>query len=195
MTPSEFNTLIRERRSVFQNDYSGTRVDDQIVRQMLENAAWAPTHKFTEPWRFVVYTGEGLKKLATLQAAYYKKYTQADNSFKEERYQNLLNKPMLSSHIIVIGMARDEKETVPEIEEAGAVFCAVQNMYLTAAAYGIGCYLSTGGITYFNGAQQLFGWGPADKLIGFLHIGTPKNALREGKRKPVGEKTAWIDHQ
>src|SRR5690606_17505299 len=124
---AEFNQLIKERRSTFQNGFTGEKVDDTIVRQMLENANWAPTHKLTEPWRFVVYTGDGLKQLAERQASYYKTYTQADGSYKEERYQNLLTKPMLSSHIIVIGMKRDEKKSVPEIEEAGAVFCAVQN--------------------------------------------------------------------
>lgn len=191
MNYEEFNMLIKSRRSVFQNQYTGERVDDSIIKQMLENANWAPTHKLTEPWRFIVYTGDSLNTLATLQAEYYKKYTTADNSFKEERYLNLLNKPKLSSHIIVVGMERDEKKSVPEIEEAGAVFCAVQNMYLTAAAYNIGCYLSTGGITYFEGAQKIFGWSDTVKLIGFMHVGTPKDSKQTGQRKSVMEKTVW----
>ena len=192
MKAEELNKLIHERRSVFQNDYTGQPVDDDIVKQMLENANWAPTHKLTEPWRFVVFTGDGLKKLADVQADYYKKITTADNTFKEERFKNLLTKPMLSSHIIVVGMKRDEKKSVPEIEEMGAVFCAIQNMYLTATAYGVGCYLSTGGITYFDGAQEVFGFDKEDKLIGFIHIGIPKNQLSAGKRKSIDEKVAWV---
>lgn len=192
MTPEEVNKLIRERRSFFQGDYTGERVDDSIIEQMLENANWAPTHKFTEPWRFIVFTGEGLKKLAEAQAEFYKEYTTNDNSFKEERYQNLLKKPMLSSHIIVVGMKRDEKKSVPEIEEMGAVFCAVQNIYLTATAYGVGCYLSTGGITYFEGAQEVLGFDRDDKLIGFMHVGIPKAVIHTGKRKAIEEKVAWI---
>src|SRR6476659_6055704 len=142
------NQLIKERRSVFPKDYTGEKVDDAVVHQMLENANWAPTHKLTEPWRFVVFTGEGLKKLAEFQGECYKKVTAKDGSFKEERFQGLTTKPMQSSHIISVGMKRDEKKSLPEVEEIGAVFCAVENMYLTAAAYGIGCYLSTGGITF-----------------------------------------------
>jgi len=192
MTPEEVNKLIRERRSFFQGDYTGERVDDSISEQMFENANWAPTHKFTEPWRFIFFTGEGLKKLAEAQAEFYKEYTTNDNSFKEERYQNLLKKPMLSSHIIVVGMKRDEKKSVPEIEEMGAVFCAVQNIYLTATAYGVGCYLSTGGITYFEGAQEVLGFDRDDKLIGFMHVGIPKAVIHNGKRKAIEEKVAWI---
>jgi nitroreductase len=190
--PEVVNELIRNRRSVFQQQYSGEKVDDAIVEQMLENANWAPTHKLTEPWRFIVFTGEGLKKLAEIQASIYKKVTEADGTYKEDRYQNLLTKPMLSSHIVVVAMKRDEKRSVPEVEEIGAVFCAVENMYLTATAYGIGCYLSTGGVTYFEEAKASFGLGSEDKLLGFLHIGVPKGALPEGKRKPVADKVTWV---
>jgi len=186
------NNLIRNRRSVFQQQYSGERVDDAIVTQMLENARWAPTHKLTEPWQFIVFTGDGLRKLGEQQAAVYKRVTEVNGTFKEERYQNLLTKTTLSSHIIAVGMKRDEKKSVPELEEIGAVFCAVQNMYLTAAAYGIGCYLSSGGVTYFEEAKELFGLDKDDKLLGFLHIGVPKTQVPDSKRKPIEDKAVWV---
>src|SRR5262245_36181089 len=136
INPIEFNSLIRNRRSIFPKDYTGEHVDDNIVKQMLENANWAPTHKLTEPWRFTVFTGEGLKKLGTFQSDCYKRVTMADGTFKEERYQNLLNKPIEASHIIAVGMKRDVHQSIPEWEELAAVFCAVENMYLTATAHG-----------------------------------------------------------
>ena len=188
-----FNQLIKSRRSVFPKDYTGEKVDDAIVHQMLENANWAPTHKLTEPWRFVVFTGGGLKKLAAFQSECYKQITTANGTFREDRYQNLLTKPMESSHIIAVGMKRDEKKGVPEIEEIGAVFCAVENIYLTATAYGIGCYLSTGGITNFEEAKEFFGLGKEDKLLGFINIGMPKGALPEGRRKSIEEKVKWVN--
>jgi nitroreductase len=192
MRSEEVSELMRKRRSVFQNQYTGERVDDAIVQQILENANWAPTHKLTEPWRFFVYTGDGLKQLAQQQAAVYKKVTSRDGTFKEDRYQNLLTKPMLSSHIIAVAMKRDEKKSVPEVEEIGAVFCAIENMYLTATAYGIAAYLSTGGVTYFEEAKEIFGLGKDDKLLGFFHIGMSSSSVQEGRRKPVAEKVTWV---
>jgi len=189
----EINNLIKHRRSVFQKDYTGERVKTEIVNQMLENANWAPNHKMTEPWRFVVFTGDGLKKLAEFQGACYKRVTSLSDSFKEERYQALLTKPMLSSHIIAVGVKRDEARRLPEIEEIGAVYCAIENMYLTAAAYGIGCYLSSGGITYFEEAKEFFGLGKDDRLLGFLHIGIPKGEVPDGRRRPIAEKVRWIE--
>ncbi|NOT75138.1 MAG: nitroreductase [Cyclobacteriaceae bacterium] len=189
----EINQLIRKRRSVFQRDYSGVKVNEDIIRQMLENANWAPNHKMTEPWRFVVFTGDGIKRLAEFQAACYKEVTMKTDSFKEDRYQGLLTKPMLSSHIIAVGMKRDERKSPPEIEELGAVYCAVENMYLTATAYGVGCYLSSGGITYFEEAKEFFGLGKEDKLLGFLHVGVPKGEIPDGRRRPIEEKVKWIN--
>jgi nitroreductase len=191
--PEWLNEVIEQRRSVYQQQYTGERVSDAIVNQMLKNANWAPTHKLTEPWRFVVFTGDGLLRLAQFQADVYKKVTSMDNSFKEDRYQNLLTKPMQSSHIIAVGMKRDPKKSVPEIEEIGAVFCAIQNMYLTATAYGVGAYLSTGGVTYFEDAKEFLGLGPDDKLLGFFNIGMPNREMPQGKRKPIEEKIWWID--
>jgi nitroreductase len=185
--------VIEGRRSVYQQQYSGERVDDAIVRKILSNANWAPTHKLTEPWRFTVFTGDGLKKLASFQAELYKKVTTANATFKEDRYQNLLTKPMLSSHIIAVGMKRDEKKSVPEIEEIGAVFCAIENMYLTATAYGVGCYLSTGGVTYFDEAKEFFGLGTEDRLIGFFNLGMPRIDVPSGKRKPIENKVVWVN--
>jgi nitroreductase len=188
----EVNGLIRHRRSTFPKDYTGEIVDDQIVRQMVENACWAPSHKLTEPWRFVVFCGPGLSALARFQGECYRKVTSADGTYKEDRYQNLITKPLLSSHIIAVGMKRDEKKSLPEQEELGAVYCAIQNMYLTATAYGVGCYFSSGGITYMEEAKAFFGLGREDKLLGFMHVGIPKGPVPDSRRKPVTEKAIWV---
>jgi nitroreductase len=189
----EINRLMRSRRSVFPKDYTGGVVPEHIIHQMLENANWAPNHKLTEPWRFTVFSGEGLKKLAAFQSECYKQVTETKGTFQQDRYLSLQTKPMESSHIIAIGMKRDAGKRLPEWEELGAVFCAVQNMYLTATAYKVGCYLSTGGITNFEEAKPFFGLGTEDKLCGFLHVGMPKEALPDSRRKPIAEKTLWVN--
>lgn len=187
-----FDDLIKNRRSIFPRDYTGEPIDDLIVEKIVESATWAPTHKLTQPWRFVIFTGAGLKTLAEAQAALYKKVSESDGSYREDRYQKLLTKPLLSSHIIVVLMKRDEKRSVPEIEEVGAVFCAIENMYIAATAYGVGAYLSTGGITYFDQARELFGLDTEDKLIGFFHIGSPARHPSALKRKSVEEVVQWV---
>lgn len=49
--------LIRSRRSIYPTMYSDVEVDDSNINEILENANWAPTHRITEPWRFLVAMG------------------------------------------------------------------------------------------------------------------------------------------
>lgn len=184
----EFNRLARSRRSVFPKQFEpGAKVPDNIIREALENASWAPTHKLTEPWHFVVFTGEGLKKLAEYQGETYK--ARSGENFKQDVYLKFQQQPLLASHIIALGMKRNA--SVPEIEEIAAVSCAVQNIYLSITAYGYGGYWTTGGVTNYPEAKPFFGLGEADKLLGFFYVGVVAVPSAPGKRTPVAEKIDW----
>jgi nitroreductase len=187
----EINALIRNRRSVFPKQFDGEKkIDDAIVKEILENATWAPNHGHTEPWKFVVFTGEGLQKLASFQAGLYKK--EAGENFKEATYNTLSTNPMKASHVIALCMKRDPNKKFPEVEEIAAAACAVQNIYLSVTAYGLGGYWTTGGVTYKESAKEFFGLESDDKLLGFFylaHVAVPSPA---GKRKPIEEKVVWV---
>ncbi|MEM7107757.1 MAG: nitroreductase [Bacteroidota bacterium] len=183
--------IIRERRSIYTSMFSGEAVKDEIINDMLENANWAPTHKLTEPWRFVVFKGKGLKKLATFQSELYKKRAESQGNFNEIVFGKLAKKPLECSHIIALGLKRHP--VVPEVEEVCAVAAAVQNMLLTATQKGIACYWSTGGITFYEEAKPFFNLAEEDKLLGFLLIGMPKSSMAlPGNRKPIDDKVNWV---
>jgi len=75
------------------------------------------------------------------------------------------------------------------------VACAVQNMFLSVTAYGLGCYWTTAGITYFEEAKAHFGLESADKLLGFLYIGYVKKPVTAiSKRQPINSKVRWISY-
>lgn len=187
----EINRLIRSRRSVFPKQYAeGQKVDDAIVKQILENAGWAPNHGQTEPWKFMVFTEGGLQKLATFQAELYKQ--EAGDKFKEATYQNLLTNPLRASHVIALCLKRDPNKKFPEQEEIAAVACAVQNMYLTTTAYGLGGYWTTGGVTYKASAKEFFGLGEDDRLMGFFYLAHIAVPSPDSKRKPLEEKVEWV---
>ena len=62
-TPDQINQLIRNRRSVFPPMFTDQPIDKAIIKQLLENANWAPTHRFTEPWRFKVLRNNAKQRL------------------------------------------------------------------------------------------------------------------------------------
>ena len=189
----QINAVIKNRRSIYPYQYEkGKVIPDNIIWQILENANRAPTHKQTEPWRFTVFSGEGLKYFGQLQAEIYKKYS--GDKFNEGRHQKLIDYPLMSSHVIAIGMKRNTANKLPEIEEIEATACAVQNMFLTVTAYGLGCYWTSAGITYFEEAKPYFELEPNDKLLGFFYIGyVAKPLLTPSKRDAIQEKVKWID--
>lgn len=100
---------------------------------------------------------------------------------------------MKASHIIAIGMKRTNNKNIPEIEDIEAVACAVQNLYLSVTAYGLGGYWTTGGITYKEEAKNFFGLKDEDKLLGFFYIGHIATPSTGATRKPIEEKTTWIN--
>lgn len=190
LQPTALNALIANRRSVFPKQYNNVLVDDAVIAQMLENANWAPTHARTEPWRFVVFTGDALERLASFFQSIYKESAPAE-SFNESKYQKQRENIVQSSHVIAIIMKRQETAKIPEVEEVCAVACAVQNMYLTATAYGVGCYWSTGGPTFKPQGKAFFNLGENDKLLGFMYVGNYDGELPEGRREPIEDKVTW----
>ncbi len=190
MDSSSLMELIRGRRSVYPKYFTGDKVPDYIIEGMLEAANWAPSHKLTEPWRFVVFEGEGLVQFANFQSERYIKVSEKKGDYNDVKFEKLKTKPLLCSHIIAIGMKRHD--LVPEIEETCAVACAVQNMLLYAASKGIGAYWSTGGITYDEEAKEYFGLEKQDRLLGFLNIGMADVVIGKGNRKPIKGKVRWV---
>lgn len=187
-----FNHLVKNRRSVFPDQFAtGKVIPTEIVWQILENATWAPNHGQTEPWHFTVFSGGGLGKLALFQSELYKR--EAGLAYKEAKYLKLQTQPLRASHIIALGMKRSKERKIPEIEEIEAVACAVQNIYLTTAAYGLGGYWTTGGVTYIEKAKSFFDLQEEDKLLGFFYLGYVAIPSVVAKRQPVDEKVLWID--
>lgn len=192
MKAEELNELIRSRRSTFPDQFDpGKKIDDEIIKEILTNAIWAPNHGKEEPWHFTVFTGDGLKTMANFQSELYKETT--PDNFKEATYLKLQQQPLKASHIIAIGMKKSANKNIPEVEDVAAVSCAVENIYLSVTAYGLGGYWTTGGITYRPQAKSFFGLEENDKLLGFFYIGHVAVPSTGGKRKPLEEKVNWIN--
>jgi nitroreductase len=187
--PAQVNELIRKRRSVFPKTYNSKPISRQIVEEILENANWAPTHKLTEPWRFKVIVGEGLERLSNFLSDHYKSIT-PEEKFSEVKYNKLKSNPLKAACVIAVCMKRDEEERVAEWEEIAAVACAVQNMYLTCTAYGIGCYWSTPKVALE--ADEFLGLTNSERCLGLFYMGYHDLPDLPGKRNPVSEKTTWI---
>jgi nitroreductase len=185
----DIDALIRQRRAVFPKTYTGEPVDRAVIEQLLENANWAPTHKFTEPWRFVVFHGAGRERLADyLEARYDAYYTgEAHNATKRNQFRG---KVMRSGALLGILLRRDPEERVPEWEELAAVSMAVQNIWLSCAARGLGCYWSSPG--FIVDAPDFPELQAGERCLGLFYIGPHELPDLPGRREPVADKVRWV---
>lgn len=186
------SNIIRSRRSVKTAQFkAGDKIPDEVIRQALENASWAPTHGRTEPWHFIVYTGDAIQRLSDFQAELYK--TESGEGFTEAKYRKLKEGYRSASHVIAICHKRSPGTRIPDLEEVAAVSAAVQNMALTIHAAGYGGYWTTGGVTYYASAKPFFGLEQEDRLLGFYLAGVVAEAPQAPSRRPLAEKTTWLD--
>ncbi|GAB4487777.1 MAG: hypothetical protein OHK0019_03260 [Saprospiraceae bacterium] len=191
MTVSEISDLIQRRRAIFPKFYiPGKPVERALIEQLLENANWAPTHRLTEPWRFrVFHSEESRQKLSAYLSDFYLKNTPAEQ-FSEEKMKKSGENPLLAGAVIAIVMQRDAEERVPEFEEIAAVAMAVQNMWLTCTALGLGCYWSTPKAALE--ADEFLNLQPGERCLGLFYLGWHEAPEVPGKRRPVEEKVVWL---
>ena len=187
----QVNKLIQSRRSTKPRYFNGEKIADELVWQILENAGWAPTHGLTQPWRFKVFTDDGLEKLASFQADWYQKQTSEEN-FNPEKYSRMKTNILKSSHIVIICMERQKSEKIPRIEEIEAVACSVQNMALTATAYGICSFGGSGGVTYTQELKDFLNLGEKDLCLGYLYLGYSDNPATVSRRDSIKDKVEWV---
>lgn len=182
--------LIRNRKSIYPQHYIQKEIDKNTIDNILENATWAPNHKKTEPWRFIVFHSEvGRQSLSTYFSDYYQKNTAPEN-FSEIQQKKASEKPLQSACVIAIVMQHHLDNILPEWEEVAAVSCAVQNMWLSCTAAGIGSYWSSPGSILK--ANEFLNLKEGEKCLGLFFMGYHEAPTADRKRTSVDEKTSWL---
>jgi len=188
----QISELIRARRMVSPPMFSEEKITDDVVSRLLENANWAPNHRRTEPWRFHIFSGTKLEDLGDHFQQVYKENMPVEK-YSEMKFKKLKAKTVQSSHVIAICMQRDPQESLPEWEEIAAVACAVQNLWLSATAAGLGGYWSSPALQmeHFGEFVTL---AKGERCLGFFYLGIPKKEIvLEGKREAIEEKVKWYE--
>ncbi|MES2557473.1 MAG: nitroreductase [Bacteroidota bacterium] len=187
---SEITAVIRDRRTIFPEQFSTRKVHREQLELLLNNAIWAPTHGMTQPWRFTVFTETALLDLSEQLGRIYLDTVPSEKQ-NDAKLAKLINRPKLASAVIAVCMKRDETLRISEQDELLAVACAVQNMHLTCTAYGLGGFWSTPAVIHTPAMNHLLGLTGDDKCIGLFYVGYPAVEWPKGQRKPIEYVTTW----
>lgn|SRR5690625_1743453 len=159
MTQSNLRTIIRERRAV-KKDYTDKPVTESVIKELLNDAIWAPTHGNRQPWRFIFVDKENLPSFAKKVAATYPEDMQ-------ENRENYLNEP---NAILVAIMEAPEMEKQWD-ENFGAIASLIQNFWLLAWERKLGVVWKTNPHIYHRGVAEMLGIKENEKIVGFIHLG------------------------
>jgi len=188
---SEFTTIatiIQNRRTIKPFMMNGHKIPNGHIAALLELADWAPTHGYTEPWRFVVY--ETPSEFCLAHANLYKENTPAAE-FNEGTFNNLSQQGDKASHVIIAVMKRGNLPKIPAFEEMAATSCAVQNLLLGATALDMATYWGTGGMALKQPMKDFLGLGDDDQVIGILYLGYADEHPAGKRTIPLQEKISW----
>ncbi|MGJ1206147.1 nitroreductase family protein [Sphingobacterium lactis] len=186
MQQNEVLKAIQLRRAVFQANFTDQEVSREDILTILEAANAAPTHKRTQPWRFVVFRKEGLNRLGEELARIYKSVTPAEK-YTEMTEQNMAKKATQSN--VAIAIVVNYTGDLPEWEELAATACAVENMWLASSSMGIGGYWASPGM--INHIGPFLNLEENQRCIGFFYMGHTEAEPREPVRSPIEEKIRW----
>jgi nitroreductase len=180
---------IRTRRST--GRVSREPVPRETIEAILEAANWAPSHHGTEPWRFRVMTGDGRAALA-------KAYGDiaalgAPEAERDEARAKAEAKAYRAPVVIAVSALPSDAPKVVRNEELAAAHCAVQNLLLAAHALGLAAIWRTGEPMYHPLMKQALGLAEAEELVALVYLGKPEGPAPAGKRRPVAEKTVWLE--
>jgi nitroreductase len=191
---SEITDLIRNRRTIFPEQYSSRKVHKEQIELIINNALWAPNHGNTQPWRFHVFTDGGLQKLSDFLGKTYLELTPKEQQ-NDMKLAKLVSRPKRTSVVIAVSMTKQPESKILELEEIEAVACAVQNMYLTCTAYGLGGFWATPKLIYSPEMNTFLGLQDQDKCLGLFYIGYPEIEWPKAHRKPMEYVTKWISEE
>lgn len=186
-TTNEVLDAIKYRRSTMQPSFTQTEVSKDQIQLLLEAANAAPTHKRTQPWRFVIFRNAGLERLGTELSRIYKTITPSEK-YSEMTEVNMGKKATDSR--VAIAIITNYTGELPEWEELAATACAVQNLWLAAHSIGLGGYWASPGL--INHLGQFLQLEENQKCYGIFYLGHVENSeKREGFRSPIEDKIRW----
>lgn len=150
----------------------------EALDNILNAGLRAPDHANLSPFKFIVCTGNGLKKLSDIYAS-----VLSQSNKTEAEIEKGTNAPFRAP-MVIIGICKfKEHEKVPRVEQISTTACAIQNMQMAAFAQGFNGIWRTGALAHNDLVRQHLGLAENDEIIGYLYLGTTQNETHIKRQK------------
>jgi len=176
--------LLKTRRSVKPIEMTGPGPSLAELETLLTIASRVPDHGKLTPWRFIVFEGE--QRLAigdALAKIFQSDYPQATPDQIAFERQRLARAPLV---IAVVSRAAPHVK-IPEWEQLMSAGAAAMNLVTAAHALGYAAAWLTEWYAYDRRVLDLLGLSPAERIVGFVHIGKPQRPPEDRPRPPLSD--------
>ena len=168
------------RRSVPARQLGEPGPDDATLLRMLRSAVRVPDHGKRVPFRFLRIRGDARGKLGeALVARALELDPNVSEAVLDKDRQRFAHAPLV---LAVVAVLDPQDDKIPELERllsAGSVCFALLQ---AAQALGFGASWLTGWPAYDPAVLRLLGVGADERVVGFVHVGTPAMEAPERDR-------------
>ena len=166
--------------------YKDAPVPREAVQRLLDVSVWAPNHRMTEPWRFVLMERDSPLRRRLSDLVYSEMLREMQSEERAEAYRTRVVDPPIVAYAYCV-RGKDEFETK---ENYASVVIAVHNMALAGVAEGLSVGWETGRVTRVPGLADLFGAGDDWDMVAMISIGYPDEDA-ESSRTDVSAFARW----
>jgi nitroreductase len=182
--------LLEHRRSI-PISFLGPPAPSPAERdRILAIAARVPDHGKLAPWRFIVFADDAGRQVGErLAALFQERNPEADEKLVEAERVRLARAPLV---VAVVSTAAAHPK-IPEWEQVLSAGNTAMNLVLAAHALGYAANWTTGWIAYDEEAGRLLGLNSGERIVAFIHIGTPTVPPAERPRPALADiVTYWM---
>lgn len=152
---------------------------DQELEGMIRIACRVPDHGLLEPWRFIVYRGDVRHDIGAFLA---KRAGEIEGELPPQRIAQ--EKSRFARAPLVVGVVSVPREhpRIPDWEKFLSASNAAFALVLAAHAYGYNANWVSNWYADDAPSRAFLGLAPAERAIGFVHIGTVDVAVPDRPR-------------
>ncbi|MEO8801767.1 MAG: nitroreductase [Rudaea sp.] len=179
--------LIDSRHSTPTRQLGPPGPSPQQLERLLVSAIRVPDHGKLVPWRLLTIAGDARIALGeSLAQIHQRKEPDISPAALDKDRERYTFAPLI---VAVIARVETDHPKVPVQEQILSAGCVAHNLLLCAHAMGFGAQWLTGWAAYDADAAALFGLSPQERIVAFVHIGTPRESVPERNRPALDEIT------
>ncbi|HEX4024129.1 MAG TPA: nitroreductase [Steroidobacteraceae bacterium] len=161
--------------------------DERSIEAALAAAVCAPDHGALHPLRFVLIRGAARERLSQL---FVRRMLERDPGIPPAKLDKAGRQPRTAPLVIAVGAHILREHKIPESEQLLSCGAGVMNLLNAFHAQGYGAIWLTGANAYDRQVAEQLGFGPDERCLGFVYVGSVGAQPPQGMRPPRAQRAA-----